>query len=321
LNCELYRGVYNWNRSYRVTDPDTGLESNRYRDQSEWITQKNEAWRIVSDELWQRVHDKRVKASATHQALMSRAKGAGTGRRPKYLFSGLLACGECGSNMVLHSATDYACSLWRTGGATSRTCTNTITVPRTLVEDLLLKTIKGDLFSEAGLKAFRDEFTRVMMEEQKALTPQKAEAKAKLVEVEKTIASGVAAVMGGLFSPAVKEKLEAAEREKIRLQSILQVPTKQIDRLMTALPDLEGRFRRILDSMASVSQYEVDKARALIFGLVGSEKIKLMPTKDQRGQFFTAHLHGDYAGLIPLVFQGKIKVVAVTRIERVTRGL
>ena len=34
-----------------------------------------------------------------------------------------------------------------------------------------------------------------------------------------------------------------------------------------------------------------------------------------------AELAGDYAGLIPLVFQGYINLVAVTRIERVTRGL
>ena len=41
----------------------------------------------------------------------------------------------------------------------------------------------------------------------------------------------------------------------------------------------------------------------------------------QRQNHLTAELAGDYGGLIPLIFQGKIKLVAVTRIERVTRGL
>lgn len=54
---------------------------------------------------------------------------------------------------------------------------------------------------------------------------------------------------------------------------------------------------------------------------MGEKKIVLHPTKDRAGRYLTAELAGDYAGLIPLVFQGKIKLVAVTRIERVTRGL
>jgi hypothetical protein len=73
--------------------------------------------------------------------------------------------------------------------------------------------------------------------------------------------------------------------------------------------------------LARMTRYEVDKARSLIYGLVGEKKIALQPTKDKTGRYLTAHLQGDYAGLIPLIFPGKLKLVAVTRIERVTRGL
>ena len=54
---------------------------------------------------------------------------------------------------------------------------------------------------------------------------------------------------------------------------------------------------------------------------MGEKKIVLYPTEDRLGRYFIAELAGDYAGLIPLVFQRKLKMVAVTRIERVTRGL
>ena len=77
----------------------------------------------------------------------------------------------------------------------------------------------------------------------------------------------------------------------------------------------------MLDDLARVTRYEIDKARSIISGLVGEKKIVLHPTEDRLGRYFMAELAGDYAGLIPLVFQGKIKLVAVTRIERVTRGL
>ena len=50
-------------------------------------------------------------------------------------------------------------------------------------------------------------------------------------------------------------------------------------------------------------------------GLVAEEKIVWR----SRGRNLTAELARDYAGRIPVLFLGK--VVAVTRIERVTRGL
>lgn len=70
-----------------------------------------------------------------------------------------------------------------------------------------------------------------------------------------------------------------------------------------------------------VTCHEIGKARSIIHRLVGGKKIVLHPTEDRLGRYFTAELAGDYAGLIPLVVQGKIKLVAVGRIERPTRGL
>ena len=83
------------------------------------------------------------------------------------------------------------------------------------------------------------------------------------------------------------------------------------------LPNLMERLKRMLDDLTKATRHEIDKARSIIHGLVGEKQIVLRPT----GNYLTAELAGDYAGLIPLVFQGNIKVVAVTRIERVTRGL
>lgn len=77
----------------------------------------------------------------------------------------------------------------------------------------------------------------------------------------------------------------------------------------------------MLADLANATRFEIDKARGILFGLVGQKKIVLRPTTDQRGTYYMAELAGDYAGVIPLVFQGYIKLVAVTRIERVTRGL
>ena len=116
-----------------------------------------------------------------------------------------------------------------------------------------------------------------------------------------------------------------AEAERDKLRQALQVPTNKLDRLTTVLPNMVDRFQRMLDDLAKATRYEVDKARGILSGLVGEKKIVLRPTTDRRGTYYMAELAGDYTGLIPLVCQGYTKLVeklvAVTRIERVTRGL
>jgi DNA invertase Pin-like site-specific DNA recombinase len=323
LNNQLYRGLYRWNRSYRVTDPDDNTETNRWRDQREWITREIKELRIIDEDLWERAHRKRVAVSQTAQALnaSSGSRGAGTGRRPKYLFSGLLTCGQCGSNMVIHSATDYACSLWRTRGATKNTCTNSLTVKRTTVESLLLKAIQEDLFTEEGLEVFKEEFERYLLEQRKAKTSDKEHTHRRLSEVQAEIDNIMAALKAGIITSTTKEMLLQAEAERDCLRQVLEVPANKLDKLTTALPNLVDRFQRMLEDLARATRYEIDKARGILHGLVGEKKIVLRPTADRAGNYLTAELAGDYAGLIPLIFQGKIKLVAVTRIERVTRGL
>jgi hypothetical protein len=45
------------------------------------------------------------------------------------------------------------------------------------------------------------------------------------------------------------------------------------------------------------------------------------PVSDGAERFLTAELSGDYSGLAGLVLGSKINMVAVSRIERETRGL
>ncbi len=323
LNNQLYRGLYRWNRSYRMTDPDDGTKTNCWRDTSEWITKEMPELRIVSDELWERAHQKRVAVSQSAQALHTAkgCRGAGTGRRPKHLFSSLLVCGQCGSNMVIHGATGYACSLWRTGGPAKHTCTNSLAVQRTVVESRLLKAIQQDLFTEEGLEVFKQEFERCLIEHRKAKTSDQTQREARLAAIEREIANIMVAIKAGILTPTTKEMLMQAEAERDTLRRALQVPTTKLEQLTTVLPNVVDRFHRMLNDLARATRYEIDKARGILSGLVGEKKIVLRPTKDQRGTYYMAELAGDYAGLIPLVFQGYIKVVAVTRIERVTRGL
>jgi hypothetical protein len=222
--------------------------------------------------------------------------------------------------MIVLGDSGYACRLWRDGGATPNTCTNSLTVKRAIVETQLITVIQERLFTEEGLKEFTREFERYLREERHARSSQSAHAQVRLAEVEREISHITTAIKAGIITPTTKAMLIEAESEREKLKQTLQGPTLKPNTLTMRLPNMMSRFRQMLDDLVKASRYEIDKARGMLAAMVGEKKIILRPTTDQRGRYYIAELAGDYAGLIPLVFQGHIKVVAVTRIERVTRG-
>jgi len=308
LNNPLYRGLYVWNRSRKEKDPDTGTKKRIFRDEREWIMKEMPELRIIDDTLWEKVKTRRLAVgyavAALREALHSRARS--TGRNPKYLFSGLLACGQCGSNMIIVNASDYGCTRCHNGGATANTCTNSLTVKRSVVESRLLTAIQEKLFTEEGVDIFTQEFERYLIEQRKAKTPDKDQMQARLTEVEREITNLMVAIKAGMFSPTLKQALEDAEAERTRLQHTLQGPVKKLDLLTTVLPNLVERFRRMLDNLARATRHEVDKARGILRGLLVGQ-IVLHPSSDGTERFLTAELAGDYAGLVRLTMSPKIK--------------
>jgi site-specific DNA recombinase len=96
LHNELYIGRLVWNRQRFLKDPDTGKRVARMNPPSQWITKDVPDLRIVDDDLWQAV-------KARYAGVQRKWKAAEDDRRfnqfrrPKYLFSGLTNCGECGA--------------------------------------------------------------------------------------------------------------------------------------------------------------------------------------------------------------------------------
>jgi len=102
LHNERYSGTAVWNRTRKIRDPKTGRRVQRLRPRTEWTVVAAPHLRIVSDQVWQAV-EKRLSVIA---AGFSSGQGAGLCSRSysaRYLFSGFLKCGICGSNVVLIS--------------------------------------------------------------------------------------------------------------------------------------------------------------------------------------------------------------------------
>src|SRR5688572_12134544 len=147
LNNELYVGRLVWNRLRYVKDPDTGKRVSRPNAPSEWVTTAVPMLRIVDDELWNQV--KARQADMRRVTLNGDPKRFNQARRPKYLFSGLTKCAECGGGYVMYWRDRLACF-----GAWSRgTCTNRLTISRQEVEERVLvalreKLMRRDLFED-----------------------------------------------------------------------------------------------------------------------------------------------------------------------------
>jgi hypothetical protein len=172
----------------------------------------------VDDELWDQVK--------ARQAVMRRVTSSGDpkrfnqARRPKYLFSGLTKCAECGGGYVMYWRDRLACF-----GARSRgTCTNRLTISREEVEERVLvalrdKLMRRDLFEDFCREYVR-ELNRLRMEHRAGLSS----ARTELAVVEREIRKLVQAIKDGVSALSIKDELLSLEARRAELQSRLDAP-------------------------------------------------------------------------------------------------
>ena len=318
LNNELYIGRLVWNRLRYVKDPDTGKRVSRPNSRSEWVTTAVPELRIVDDELWNQV--KARQADMRRVASNDDPKRFNQARRPKYLFSGLTKCAECGGGYVMYWRDRLACF-----GARSRgTCTNRLTISRQEVEERVLvalreKLMRRDLFEDFCREYVR-ELNRLRMEHRAGLSS----ARSEFAAVEREIRKLVQAIKDGVSALSIKDELLSLEARKTDLQSRLNAP--EMPELLH--PRMADVYREKVGSLCSALENEesrtgaVEAIRALI------ETILLEPDGDD----LKITLKGDLAGMLSAARDSKrspetgdllvqIKLVAGAGFEPATFGL
>ncbi len=314
LNNELYRGVYVWNRSRWVHDPETHKRVRQERPESEWVVQQMPPLRIVSDELWHRVKTRQTivqrKSAKIREALHRNAR---TGRQPKYLLSGLLKCGFCGANFVIGDQRHYVCASHVNGG--QHACGNHLRVARAIAESRILAGIKAELLAPEYLDEFKREFRALRAAQHSARKTAWEARRARLSELEQEIGHLIDAIAKGLLSPAVKARLEAAESEQTAL---LNDRGDQSDGVADLLPRLGDTYRELVENLEHIPERHIPRARASLSGMTGGA-IRLIPDGDQR--FLTAEFSLDGGRLFEMATGQKINVVAGAGFEPATLGL
>jgi len=146
LRNERYRGVFVWGRTKKSRNPETGRKVSRDTAESHWRRVEVPEWRIVSEELWQAVAGRRKEAAGSFPRLGGMSR---TERSRRYLFSGLLRCGECGSSMVICAGSGkrgyvkYGCHAHKHRG----TCGNKLMIRQDRLEEQMLAAIEQRVFS------------------------------------------------------------------------------------------------------------------------------------------------------------------------------
>ncbi|WP_212635428.1 recombinase zinc beta ribbon domain-containing protein, partial [Rhodobacter capsulatus] len=220
LNNELYIGKLVWNRQRFIKDPDSGKRQARPNPPEAWIAEDIPTLRIIEEDLWARV--KHRQGAIREDILTERAEDPGApkierGHRPRYLLSGLLTCGCCGSGYIMISDGRLGCAAARNSG----TCLNRKTIKRIDVEARVLGGLKHQLMHPDVIQEFIAEFHREMEKDRREGEAGRVEAERALSKVTKEIENIVTAITEGLFHPSMKAKMDALEAQKAGLEAKL----------------------------------------------------------------------------------------------------
>ncbi|MEA5097868.1 MAG: recombinase family protein, partial [Burkholderiaceae bacterium] len=210
LNNALYNGIYVWNRSQWVKDPDTGKRQRIDRPENEWKISPMPHLRIVPDELWRKVQQRLANQRQT--------SGKGRGRPAKTLFGGLLTCPYCGGAIVAINTKLYGCANRKDRGLA--VCKG-ISVSRQATDAALLGVLHENLLADVcNIEAK----VREIINDHK---PAKDAPKTRIAELDAEITHLVNAIATIGVSETLAARLKIAETERALLKK--SINTQPLD--------------------------------------------------------------------------------------------
>jgi site-specific DNA recombinase len=322
LNNELYIGRLVWNRQRFVKDPMSGKRQARPNAPEAWIIQQVPHLRVIHDDLWAR-----VKARQDDTALGKRDRENGAGfwdrRRPKFLLSGLVKCGVCGSGFVKISEHHFGCSSARNKG----TCVNTRGIRMDSLEAAVLAGLQSQLMDDELIEVFCDEYTRHLNQLRMEATGSRSSDEARLVKITRELDRLVEAIVQGVPAGRIREKMKALDHERTTLEAKLATQPGKIPPLLH--PKMGDVYRNSVAELRQSLASNPDRAEAVDHIRALIERIVLHPAPEE-AIGFVMDIEGDLAGILTLSQKSKkaaeltpddlvqIKLVAGTGFEPVT---
>lgn len=134
-----------------------------------------------------------------------------------YLLSGLIYCGLCGGamcgNKVKSGRSKTLRITYKCNNRKAKKACTAKDIRKDLVENIVLDEVDR-ILSDDGIDEIVDYFTVKLKEMSKELPSEIKALKSELTKIENQINSMVNAIMDGLYSPTIKEKLSDLEKQK-----------------------------------------------------------------------------------------------------------
>ena len=322
LNNELYIGRLVWNRLHYSKDPDTGKRNSRLNLEDRLTEVAVPHLRIIGDDLWSQVKARQgaMRTKNTDVPIWDR-------RRPKFLFSGLMTCGCCGSGFSKVSKDGFGCSAARKTGPA--VCTNMAVIKQSDLEGRVLHALEHHLMDEEAVRVFCEEYAAERNRLQAAREAGRADLERELTRVTTDHKKLVDAILAGVPADQVKDRMIELDARRKELERALSAsPARDPLRIH---PGMARTYRdRIGQLILGLSEAErMDEAKEALRALV--EKIELVPVaavetetgkpRDSSKPGLAIHLHGALAGLLRLACGLPVhEVSAAAQMQKAPRG-
>ena len=262
LQNEMYHGLYIWNRfKWKKSQPGSSKRTPVERPRSEWIITPRPELAVVDERLWQKA-----------QARISRRKDNNPklrcGGKPRYLLSGILKCGVCGSNYVLDNNTHYSCT-----GSHTAICDNKMRLARDLAEELILGPIHRDLLAPEVVDLMVKEMRRYYTQQMEALKEKATARPAELTALDERLGRLRARLKAGDPDMATDELQLAIDRAEGKRQELLsaQPAGRASAKVLAMLPKAADAYRTQIKEGLTGQPREAARARAALKQLVGGQ--------------------------------------------------
>jgi DNA invertase Pin-like site-specific DNA recombinase len=267
LRNDLYRGEMVWNRS-RWIKRRKGTRRRVKRPESEWKRHRDDAWRIVSDDLWsaaQATREKRNKRFQRDASGKIRRTAVGNASTRKRLLSGFLACGECGGSFhELHGRAEWGCSWHRNRG----TCDNGIRVAQAQLERAVVGAVRSAI-DEAVVERALEVALAELRRRANSAEPRLLEAELAALDTKVERALDLAIELGDM--PAAKERLHALRVERVSLAQRLDEAHQDLPTVEELLPRLREKLRDLDVTLGA----DLARGRLALGSLLDGERIRV----------------------------------------------
>ena len=322
LKRELYKGEYVWNRTKFVKVPGTNKRRSRPRPANEWRRNPMPLLAIVSEDLWNEVQNRfrvvgRVSQIAPRKGLLSRAITS------PYLFSNLLKCGLCGSNLIIASGggkkPKYVCSGYFNRGI----CSNNLYIRQDELEERLLGRMRSELLEPDSINRTIEQFGRQLQTSLAGLSNDLTEMRSRKEKLEREIRNFTSAIGESGHSKYILEEIAIREKEISAITDRLlsaapdSIQTK-IEEMARFVSDGIGRLCEALNQNSPLAKQELHSHLSAI---------RMFPTEDGEGWYYIAEGTWDllgtdpYAPIFGVPADGRIRMVAGGGFEPPTFGL